>query len=457
MAIGVHRGKGGETAAAMRLREEILGLVREYYEVAFASRPFIAGESPYPVGGRVFDAEELVNLTDAALDMWLTAGRFAQTFERAFADRMGLRHATLVNSGSSANLLAVSALTSPRLGERRLGPGDEVITAATSFPTTVNPLVQTGLVPVFVDIEPRTYNVDTSKLEAALSERSRGIILAHTLGNPFDVDPVLDFAERHGLWLIEDCCDAVGSLYRGKQVGTFGDMATTSFYPAHHLTMGEGGCVLTDDDLLRTLVESFRDWGRDCWCRPGQDNACKRRFDWQLGANSPRYDHKYIYSHVGYNLKATDMQAAVGVAQLAKLDGFIGARRRNFARLRAGLEDLQSVLVLPEATPASEPSWFGFAIGVRPEAPFSREELVRFLEGQQIGTRLLFAGDLTQQPAYREVAHRVIGRLEVANFVLRSVFWIGVYPGLDDDAVDWVLEVLRGFVTSRIESATRRT
>lgn len=457
MATGVQRGKSGEAVEAARLREEILRLVREYHEVAFPERPFAPGESPYPVGGRVFDAEELVSLTEAALDMWLTTGRFAETFERDFAARFGVRHATLVNSGSSANLLAISALTSPRLGERQLRPGDEVITAATGFPTTVNPIVQNRLVPVFVDIEPRTYNVDTSKLEAALSERTRAIILAHTLGNPVELDAVTALAKRHGLWLIEDCCDAVGSLYHGRHVGTFGDLATVSFYPAHHLTMGEGGCVLTNDDLLRALVESFRDWGRDCWCRPGEDNACGRRFDWQLGADSPCYDHKYIYSHVGYNLKATDMQAAVGVAQLAKLDSFIAARNRNFARLRAGLEDLQSVFVLPEATLGSEPSWFGFAIGVRPDAPFSRDELVRFLEAHRIGTRLLLAGDLTQQPAYRGVAHRVPGKLEVADFVLKSVFWIGVYPGLDDEAVDWVLDVLRRFVMSRMESATRST
>lgn len=439
------------------MREQILGLVRDYHDAAFPSRPFVPDESPYPVAGRVFDAEELVRLTESALDMWLTTGRFAEQFERAFAARCGLRHATLVNSGSSANLLAVSALTSPRLGSRRLRAGDEVITAATSFPTTVNPIVQNQLVPVFVDVEPRTYNVDATQLEAALSERTRAIILAHTLGNPFDLDAVTAFAKRHGLWLIEDCCDAVGSLYGGQPVGTFGDLATVSFYPAHHLTMGEGGCVLTNRALLKSVVESFRDWGRDCWCEPGEDNACGRRFNWQIGDLPPCYDHKYIYSHLGYNLKATDMQAAVGVAQLEKLDGFIAARKRNFARLHAGLADLDSVFVLPAATPGSEPSWFGFALGVRPEAPFSREELVRFLEARRIGTRLLFAGDLTQQPAYRDVAYRVVGPLDVAAYVLESVLWIGVYPGLDDAAVDWLLGVLRGFVSSRTDAAADRT
>jgi len=431
-----------------QLRDEIRELVKRYHELAFPRESFIPGESPYRVAGRVFDEHEMVLLTEAMLDMWLTAGRFAERFERQFAARFGVRHASLVNSGSSANLLAVTALTSPRLGDRRLSPGDEVITAAAGFPTTVNPILQNRLVPVLIDAEMATYNADTRQLEAAWSDRTRAIVLAHTLGNPFDLDAVMSFARRHDLWVIEDCCDAVGSLYRGQRVGTLGDLATVSFYPAHHITMGEGGCVLTNRALLMTLVDSFRDWGRDCWCEPGEDNSCGRRFNWQIGDLPAEYDHKYIYSHVGYNLKATDLQAAIGLAQLAKLDDFIAARRRNFDRLRAGLTDLESLFVLPEATPGSEPSWFGLALGLREDAPFTREQLVQHLEHRGIGTRLLFAGNLARQPAYRDVEYRAIGELPVADFVLERVFWVGVYPGLDDVAVDWLIDVIHGFVGS---------
>jgi CDP-4-dehydro-6-deoxyglucose reductase, E1 len=431
---------------AEELRAEIEQLVRRYHAEAFPAEPFVAGESPYRVAGRVFDAEEVVNLVDASLDMWLTTGRYAERFEKEFAGRFGLRHASLVNSGSSANLLAITALTSPKLVDRALRPGDEVITAAAGFPTTVNPIIQNRLVPVLVDAELGTYNVDVTQLEAALSDRTRAIALAHTLGNPFDLDAVTAFAREHDLWLIEDCCDAVGSLYRGRQVGTFGDLATVSFYPAHHLTMGEGGCVLTNRALLRSLVDSFRDWGRDCWCEPGEDNACGRRFTWQIGDLPAQYDHKYIYRHIGYNLKATDLQAAVGVAQLAKLDVFVDARRRNFDRLLAGLADLESVFVLPVATPGSEPSWFGFPLGVREDAPFTREDLVHHLEARRIGTRLLFGGNLARQPAYADVEYRAVGELRNADFVLYRVFWLGVYPGLDDTAVDWLIDVIRAFV-----------
>ena len=426
-----------------QLRSRILELVGEYYEAEFARRAFIPGESPIPVSGRVFDAVELRTLVDASLDFWLTTGRFAQQFEREFAAFFGLRDAVLVNSGSSANLLAISSLTSPKLGERRLQPGDEVITSAAGFPTTVNPIVQNGLVPVFVDIEVPTYNVDVSALEAALSPRTRAIILAHTLGNPFDLDAVTAFARRHGLWLIEDCCDAVGSLYRGRRVGSFGDLATVSFYPAHHITMGEGGCVLTDQPLLKTLVESFRDWGRDCWCEPGAQNTCGKRFDWQLGGLPHGYDHKYIYSHIGYNLKATDLQAAVGVAQLGKLAGFIEARRRNFQTLYDGLKPLEEFFILPRATPGADPSWFGFPIAVRPGAPFTRPDVVRFLEGKKIATRSLFGGNLVRQPAYAEVPHRAVGDLANADFAMERVFWIGVYPGLTAPMLDYMLDALR--------------
>jgi CDP-4-dehydro-6-deoxyglucose reductase, E1 len=437
----------GRESLIAHLHDEILDLVRRYHAAAFPERAFVPGESPYPVAGRVFDEQEMLSLTEAMLDMWLTTGRFAERFEKEFATRFGVRHAILVNSGSSANLLALSALTSPRLGDRRLRPGDEVITAAAGFPTTVNPIIQNRLVPVFIDSEMGTWNADVSQLEAARSDRTRAIILAHTLGNPFELDTVVEFANKHGLWLIEDCCDAVGSLYHGRQVGTFGDLATVSFYPAHHLTMGEGGCVLTHKALLRSLVDSMRDWGRDCWCEPGEDNACGRRFNWQIGNLPAEYDHKYIYQHVGYNLKATDLQAAVGVAQLEKLDRFIAARKRNFERLRSGLADLESVFVLPEAPPETEPSWFGLALGVRDEAPFTREELVRWLEERRVGTRLLFGGNLLRQPAYREIEHRAVGELPVADFVLQRVFWVGVYPGLDDPAVDWLVQIMHDFVS----------
>lgn len=435
------------TDQAQALRAQILTLVADYYAVAFPPPEFIPGLTPVPVSGRVFDASELQHVVDSGLEFWLTTGRFAAQFEREFAQFCGTRHACLVNSGSSANLLAVACLTSPSLAERRLQPGDEVITVAAGFPTTVNPLVQHGLVPVFVDVTVPTYNVDVGQLEAALSARTRAIILAHTLGNPFPVESVAAFARAHDLWLIEDCCDAVGAAYGGRPVGTFGDLATVSFYPAHHLTMGEGGCVLTERPALKKLVEAFRDWGRDCWCDPGRDNTCGRRFDWQLGDLPHGYDHKYTYSHLGYNLKATDLQAAVGVAQLKKLPEFIAARRRNFQTLREGLRGLEEFLVLPEATPGSEPSWFGFPLAVRPEAPFGRDDLVRHLNARKIGTRLLFAGNLTRQPAYQGVRFRTVGALPNSDFVMNQVFWLGVYPGLTPPMLSYILDTLRAYVT----------
>jgi CDP-6-deoxy-D-xylo-4-hexulose-3-dehydrase len=333
---------------------------------------------------------------------------------------------------------------SPSLGERRLRPGDEVITMAVGFPTTVNPIIQNNLVPVFVDVEIPTYNVDVTQLEWALSEKTRAIVLAHTLGNPFDLAAVSDFVRKHGLWLIEDCCDALGSTYKGKKIGTFGDLATFSFYPAHHITMGEGGCVVTDRPLLKTLVESFRDWGRDCWCMPGVANTCGKRFEWKLGDLPSGYDHKYTFSHIGYNLKLTDMQAAVGVAQLSKLPSFIDARKKNFAKMHAGLADQQEFFVLPESTPDSDPSWFGFPLMVRPSAPFSRVELVRFLESRKIATRLLFGGNLARQPAYKTAHFRQVGDLRNSDLVMNQLLWIGVYPGLCEEALDYVLETLHG-------------
>lgn len=428
---------------ADELRQKIRALTAEYYGEAFPAKPFVPGETPVQVAGRVFDAAEMESLVDSALDFWLTTGRFAEQFEREFAKFVGVRTSTLVNSGSSANLLAVSALTSERLGERRLRPGDEVITVAAGFPTTVNPMIQAGLVPVFVDIQVPTYNLDPTQLEPARSDRTRAVMIAHTLGNPFDLDAVTSFTKKHNLWLIEDCCDAVGSTYNGQRVGTFGDLATTSFYPAHHITMGEGGAVLAEKPLLKTLVESFRDWGRDCWCAPGDANTCGKRFDWQLGELPHGYDHKYSYSHIGYNLKATDLQAAVGVAQLKKLPGFIDARKKNFAILKRELANLSEIFELPEATPNSDPAWFGFPILLRPDVPFSRKDLINYLDAKKIGTRLLFGGNLTRQPAYRDIAYRKVGSLQNSDLVMNQLFWIGVYPGLTQPMLDYMIQALQ--------------
>jgi CDP-6-deoxy-D-xylo-4-hexulose-3-dehydrase len=434
------------------LRRQILDLVGEYCREAFPPKPFLPGESAVPVAGKVFDAAEMRLLVDSALDFWLTTGRYAAQFERSFATWFGLRECILVNSGSSANLLALTALTSPKLGDRRLTPGDEVITVAAGFPTTVNPILQNGLVPVFIDVTVPTYNANVAQLEAALSPRTRAIVLAHTLGNPFDLEAVTAFARRHGLWLIEDCCDAVGSTYRGRKAGTFGDLATVSFYPAHHITMGEGGAVLTNQPLLRKLVESFRDWGRDCWCAPGCDNTCGKRFDRQLGDLPRGYDHKYTYSHIGYNLKLTDMQAAVGLAQLPKLNGFIATRRHNFTRLREGLRELEEFFILPEATEGADPSWFGFPIAVRPEAPFSRDQATAWLEERKIATRLLFGGNLIRQPAYRDSQYRVVGSLSNTDFVMDRVFWIGLYPGLGPKTLDYMLNALHSLATQAVRA-----
>jgi CDP-4-dehydro-6-deoxyglucose reductase, E1 len=427
--------------SAAQLREEMRTLAREYYHVALASPEFVPGQSTVPVSGKVFDSSELELLIEASLDAWLTTGRFAAQFEREFAAFMGVRCASLVNSGSSANLAALSCLTSPSLGERKLCAGDEVITVAAGFPTTVNPIIQNGLIPVFVDVQLATYNADVTQLKTAISNRTRAIVLAHTLGNPFKADAVMEIATKHNLWLIEDCCDAVGSTYKGRSVGTFGDLATTSFYPAHHITMGEGGCVLTQSPALKKLAESFRDWGRDCWCDPGKSNTCGRRFEWNLGDLPTGYDHKYIYSHIGYNLKATDMQAAVGVAQLKKLPSFIAARRANFAKLYAALKDLEDMFILPEATAGSDPSWFGFPLAVRPGANEpTRGQVVQFLEARNIATRLLFGGNLLRQPAYRDIPRRVIGDLKNTDFVMNNVFWVGLYPGITESMIDYMVD-----------------
>jgi CDP-6-deoxy-D-xylo-4-hexulose-3-dehydrase len=424
------------------IRDEIRELTREYYQEAFAEKSFIPGESAIPVSGRVFDERDMFAVMESGLDFWLTAGRFADLFEFKFAKFVGTRDARLVNSGSSANLVAVSVLTSPTLGDRQLRPGDEVITVAAGFPTTVNPIVQNRLVPVFVDVELGTYNVDIALLEQALSSRTKAIILAHTLGNPFNAGAVSDFARKHNLWLIEDCCDALGSTFAGRRVGTFGDLATFSFYPAHHITMGEGGCVATSKPQLTKLIESFRDWGRDCWCAPGKDNTCGKRFDWQLGTLPHGYDHKYTYSHLGYNLKVSDMQAAVGVAQLEKLEGFIAARKENFKYLTEQLQPHSKTFLLPRATPGAEPSWFGFPIAILPKSGLNRDEVIRELNSRKIGTRLLFGGNLLRQPAYRDIEKRVIGELTNSDFITANVFWIGVYPGLTKPMLDYVVESL---------------
>ena len=430
---------------ADEMRAAILEMVSQYYRAAWPEKPFLAGETSVPCAGRVFDAEELAHLVDASLDFWLTTGRYAARFEKELARFMEVSHAMLCNSGSSANLLALSALMSPELGAKQLQPGDEVITVASGFPTTVNPIFQNRLVPVFVDIEMGTYNIDIRYLEEALSTRTRAIILAHTLGNPFNLDAVLELARKHDLWLVEDNCDALGSTYKGRLTGAFGDLATLSFYPAHHLTMGEGGCVVTNQLQMKKLVESFRDWGRACWCDPGRDNSCGQRFQWQLGDLPYGYDHKYIYSHLGYNLKLTDMQAAVGVAQLKKLPQFIERRKQNWRILYEGLKPFEEFLLLPQPTPASDPSWFGFLLTIRTDAPFTRHELVNYLEDRKIATRLLFGGNLIRQPAYRDLHFRVVGSLPNSDLVMNQSFWIGVYPGLTRNHLEYVLNVFSDF------------
>ncbi|MBU6396192.1 MAG: lipopolysaccharide biosynthesis protein RfbH [Sphingomonadales bacterium] len=429
-----------------QLRELILSLSGEYARRFHGPRTFIPGESPVPVSGKVVGEGELRNLVDASLDMWLTTGRFNTAFEEKLAARLGVAHALTTNSGSSANLLALATLTSHYHRSEALKPGDEVITVATGFPTTVNPSLQYGLVPVFVDVDIPTYNIKPEMIEAAVSDRTRAIMIAHTLGNPFDLSEVMRVAQKYKLWVVEDTCDALGAKYDGKLVGTFGDLGTLSFYPAHHITMGEGGAVFTDKPRLKRVVESIRDWGRDCWCAPGQDNTCGKRFGRRLGTLPPGYDHKYTYGHVGYNLKITDMQAAVGLAQLDRLDGFIEARGRNFAVLKELLRPLEDVFILPEATPRSEPSWFGFPITIRPGSGINREELVQYLNEQKIGTRLLFGGNLLHQPYMKGRNVRVVGDLGNADLVTTNTFWLGIYPGLTDDHLVYSVECIRRFL-----------
>jgi CDP-6-deoxy-D-xylo-4-hexulose-3-dehydrase len=430
-----------------QLREQILKLVAEYTQADVSKTEFIHGHSAVPVSGRVYDSSDVVALVDCALDFWLTTGRFNSQFERDLAKYISARYLLTCNSGSSANLLATSALTSHMLGEQRLKPGDEVITCATGFPTTVNPLLQNNLVPVFVDVDIPTYNINADLIEMAISDKTRAIMVAHTLGNPFNLSVVMSIAKKYNLFVVEDCCDALGARYGGQMVGTFGDIGTLSFYPAHHITMGEGGAVFTNNSTLKRVVESLRDWGRDCWCEPGKDDTCKKRFQWKLGELPEGYDHKYTYSHLGYNLKITDMQAAVGTAQLGHLPEFINRRNRNFSLLEHGLSPFEDVLILPKATHNSEPSWFGFPITVKTNDMFTRDDLIQYLNNKKIGTRLLFGGNLTRQPYMNHYQYRVFDKLDNSDFVMRNTFWIGVYPGLDDAAINYVIEMIKNFIT----------
>ena len=429
------------------LRERIASLVREYYQAQFSARAFDAQADLAHYAGRVFDDEELCALVDASLDFFLTANRYAERFEGDFAEYLELSNALLVNSGSSANLVALTTLTSPRLGERRLKPGDEVITVAAGFPTTLAPILQNNLVPVFVDVSLGDYTAVPDQVRAAVGPRTRAIMMAHTLGVPFDLDTVMDLSKKHDLWVVEDNCDALGSLYRGRLTGTYGHLASFSFYPAHHITMGEGGCVATEDDQLARIARSFRDWGRDCYCAGGESNTCGTRFSQQFGTLPYGYDHKYVYSHVGYNLKVTDMQAAIGCAQLAKLPGFIARRRANFDRLLAALRPYEDRLLLPEPTPQSEPSWFGFVITVREKAGFTRAEIVRFLEANRVETRMLFAGNLLRHPAFQDIPRRVVGDLANTDTVMNDTFFVGVYPGLDTARLDYIISVFQRFMS----------
>lgn len=434
-----------------QIREEIFEKVKKLFFLRKSKEKFVPGESKIPYAGRIYDEKEMISLVDSSLDFWLTTGRFAKQFEEEFAKFLGIKHCILTNSGSSANLLAISALTSPKLGERRLKPGDEVITVACGFPTTVSPIIQNNLVPVFLDVDVGTYNIQADKIEKALSEKTKAIFIAHTLGNPFDLDKVISIARKYNLWVIEDNCDALGSKYNKQYTGTFGHIATFGFYPAHHITMGEGGALVTSDAQLKKLIESFRDWGRDCWCEPGKDNTCGKRFGWQLGQLPYGYDHKYIYSHIGYNLKVTDMQAAVGVAQLEKLPNFIESRKKNWSAFYNGLRSYADYFIFPKATDNSDPSWFGFLLTVRKEAPFSRNDIVNYLEENKIATRMLFAGNIIRHPSFQNVKYRVYDDLKDTDFIMNNTFWIGVYPGIDEDKINYILNVFKSFIKQYLQ------
>ncbi len=426
-------------------RKEILELVEQFSNKK-TENIFVPGETSIPPAGKVITANDIKYLVDASLDGWLTSGRYNKIFEERFSEYLGIKHTLTTNSGSSANLLAITALTSPRLKERQLRTGDEVITVAASFPTTVNPIVQNGLIPVFVDVVLPTYNIDTDKIEAAISEKTKAIVVAHTLGNPFDLEKVLALTKKYDLWLVEDCCDALGSTYQNKKLGTFGDISTCSFYPAHHITMGEGGAVMTNSSKLKAIIESFRDWGRDCFCAPGEDNTCNKRFCRKLGDLPFGYDHKYTYSHLGYNLKITDMQAAIGVGQLEKIEEFVERRKQNFEYLKKKLQCVSEFFILPEATNDSEPAWFGFPITLRDSCKFDRVELLEYLDLHRIGSRLLFAGNLIKQPYFKNIDYRVHDSLENTETIMNKTFWIGIYPGLSTIQLDFVAQKLQEFL-----------
>ncbi|MBN1045841.1 lipopolysaccharide biosynthesis protein RfbH [Clostridium botulinum] len=428
-------------------RIEILNKVKQFFKEKNSGQKFVHGETYIPASGKVVDEDDLANLIDASLDMWLTSGRYKDKFEREFAKFIGVRYCSIVNSGSSANLAAVTALTSYTLGERRLRSGDEVITIAAGFPTTVGPLIQNGLIPVFVDVELGTYNIKVKHLEKAISNKTRAIVLAHTLGNPFNLEKVMELAKKHDLWVIEDNCDALGARYDGKYTGTFGHMSTFSFYPAHQITMGEGGAVVTDDEKLYKIICSIRDWGRDCICPPGKDNFCGKRFTQQHGELPFGYDHKYVYSHFGYNLKVTDMQAAIGISQLKKLPQFVKKRRENYKKLYEGLKQFEKYLILPKATDNSNPSWFGFTITIRENNNYDRNSLVEFLEKRNIGTRLLFAGNILRQPLFTEnnIHYRVVGNLVNTDIIMNNTFWIGVWPGIDDEQIEYIISQFKEY------------
>ncbi|HEX4916988.1 MAG TPA: lipopolysaccharide biosynthesis protein RfbH [Limnobacter sp.] len=427
------------------LRAQIADLVQQYADAVHAPKPFVPGQSAVPVSGKVVGAPEIQMMVEASLDCWLTTGRFNTLFEQRLANFLGVKHVLTVNSGSSANLVAFSTLTSPKLGDRAIQPGDEVIGVAAGFPTTVNPILQFGAVPVFVDVDLHTHNIDATKIEAAIGPKTKAIMLAHSLGNPFNLDVVTALCKKYKLWLVEDTCDALGAKYKGQTVGTFGDIATLSFYPAHHITMGEGGAVFTNNDELKVIAESFRDWGRDCYCPPGKDNTCNKRFCWKLGDLPEGYDHKYTYSHAGYNLKITDMQAACALAQMDRLEGFIAARQANFEYLYSKLQSLEDYFHLPQATPNSQPSWFGFPLVLKEESGVKRVDLLNYLDQAKIGTRLLFAGNLTRQPYMIGRNFRISGDLTNTDIVMNQTFWLGVYPGLTTEHLDYVVQKLEEF------------
>ena len=431
------------------IRAEIAKLVKQFAEQSLDTKTFIANDSTIPPSGKVLGANELQFMVDASLDGWLTTGRFNKAFEERLASYLGTRYVLTTNSGSSANLLALTALTSPKLGDRALLAGDEVITVAASFPTTVNPIIQNNLIPVFIDVDLATYNIQVDKIESAISSKTKAIMIAHTLGNPFNLSEVKRIAEKYNLWLVEDCCDALGTTYNDQMVGTFGDIATLSFYPAHHITTGEGGAVFTQSPKLNKLIESFRDWGRDCFCAPGVDNTCGKRFDWKLGSLPEGYDHKYVYSHLGYNLKMTDIQAACGLAQMDRIEGFIEKRKENFNYLKMGLEPFSDLIILPDATENSEPAWFGFPVTIRPESNINRLDLLKFLDHHKIGTRLLFSGNIIRQPYFKNLNYRVSGELTNTDIIMHHSLWLGVYPGINETMLGFMISKISDFLSTK--------